>query len=244
MNILQHGHYAKIEWDTQYNQYVLKKSKAEKKDQSYFLYGMPKEILSKVIFPLSDFNDKTEIRKIAEDNGLIVAHKKDSQEICFIQNDNYVEFLKEKGIKEQTGEIILKDGTILGKHNGLINYTVGQRKGIGIAYPEPLYVLKLDTKNNKVIVGTENDLYSKELYAKNLQFLINNIDLTKSLEVMVKIRYRANPIKAIITFDKEKTELIVKVNFEEPQRAITPRTISCILFRRCCFRWRNYYIKK
>ena len=215
------GHYAKVEFSEKYNQYVLKKSKAENKDQTYFLYGINKEILPNILFPLSDFDDKDEIRKIALEQGLEVAKKKDSQEICFIQNNNYIEFLKEEKKEEfeseKEGKIVLKNREILGKHNGLTNYTVGQRKGIGISYKEPLYVLRLDNEKNEVVVGTERELYSKELKANELNFLLN-IDLSTELEIEAKVRYRSKPAKATLEIENE----IAKVTFKEPQRAITP----------------------
>ena len=215
------GHYAKVEFSEKYNQYVLKKSKVENKDQTYFLYGINKEILPNILFPLSDFDDKDEIRKIALEQGLEVAKKKDSQEICFIQNNNYIEFLKEEKKEEfeseKEGKIVLKNREILGKHNGLTNYTVGQRKGIGISYKEPLYVLRLDNEKNEVVVGTERELYSKELKANELNFLLN-IDLSTELEIEAKVRYRSKPAKATLEIENE----IAKVTFKEPQRAITP----------------------
>lgn len=215
------GHYAKVEFSEKYNQYVLKKSKVENKDQTYFLYGINKEILPNILFPLSDFDDKDEIRKIALEQGLEVAKKKDSQEICFIQNNNYIEFLKEEKKEEfeseKEGKIVLKNREILGKHNGLTNYTVGQRKGIGISYKEPLYVLRLDNEKNEVVVGTERELYSKELKANELNFLLN-MDLGTELEIEAKVRYRSKPAKATLEIENE----IAKVTFKEPQRAITP----------------------
>lgn len=213
------GHYAKIEFSDKYNSFVLKKSDSEKKDQTYFLYSIPKDVLGYIVFPLEKFKDKNDVRKIAEKYELRVAHKKDSQEVCFIPDNNYGGFLN-KNINEkiENGNIVLKDGTVLGQHKGLIYYTVGQRKGLGIAYKEPLYVLKLDSKKNEVIVGTEEDLYSKELYANELNFLLD-IDLSRPIEVMAKVRYRAKESKAIL-YPKEDGK--VKVEFIEPQRAITP----------------------
>ena len=213
------GHYARIEYSEKYKEYVLKKSNSEKKDQTYFLYGIDKKILPQVIFPLSDFEDKTEIRKIAEENNLLVASKKDSQEICFIPNNDYISFLKnlEYNIKNKKGKIALRSGEIIGEHKGIINYTVGQRKGLGISYKEPLYVLELNNKTNQVIVGTEKELYSKELFANELNFLID-IDLTKTIEIKAKVRYRANEADCIL----EVRDGIAKVTFKDPQRAITP----------------------
>ena len=213
------GHYARIEYSEKYKEYVLKKSNSEKKDQTYFLYGIDKKILPQVIFPLSDFEDKTEIRKIAEENNLLVANKKDSQEICFIPNNDYISFLKnhDYNIKNKKGKIVLRSGEIIGEHEGIINYTVGQRKGLGISYKEPLYVLELNNKTNQVIVGTEKELYSKELFANELNFLID-IDLTKTIEIKAKVRYRANEADSIL----EVRDGIAKVTFKDPQRAITP----------------------
>ena len=212
------GHYAKIEYSEEYKQYVMKKSKADKKDQTYFLYSIPKEVLSKMILPLENFTDKSDIRQIAKENNLNVATKKDSQEICFIENNDYVSFIqKNKKEKIKKGNIVLKNGTILGKHNGLIHYTIGQRKGLRISYKNPLYVIALDKEKNEVIVGEEKELYKKELQAKDCNFLLD-IDLSKKIEIMAKVRYRAKESKAILTFK----EGIAHVTFEEDQRAITP----------------------
>ena len=213
------GHYARIEYSNKYNQYVLAKSKSKLKDQTYFLYDIDKKILPNIIFPLSDFDDKNEIRKIAEERGLEIAQKKDSQEICFIENNNYIEFLQKQnpGKTIERGNIVLKNGKILGTHNGLIHYTIGQRKGIGISYQEPLYVIKLDSEKNEVVVGTEKELYSKELTAKNLNFLVD-INLQEGIEIQAKVRYRANPAKATLKVEGD----FAKVVFEQEQRAITP----------------------
>ena len=172
-----------------------------------------------MIFPLENFTDKADVRKIAEEYELNVAHKKDSQEVCFIPDNDYGNFLEKNLVRlPSKGNIVLKDGTILGKHKGLIYYTVGQRKGLGVSYKEPLYVVKLDKNKNEVIVGTEKDLYTNELYANELNFLLD-IDLTKKIEVMAKVRYRAKEAKATLELQEDG---IAKVTFEEPQRAITP----------------------
>lgn len=211
------GHYAKVEYSTKYSQYVLKRAGAQEKDQTYFLYAIPKQIIEKLIFPLENIEEKKDVRKIAEEKGLKIARKPDSQEICFIPNDDYANYLT-KEITPQKGKIVLTDGTILGEHKGLIYYTVGQRKGLGISYVEPLYVIRLDKENNNVIVGTEKELYSTTLYAEELNFLLN-IDLSKPLEVMAKVRYRAKLAEATLY---PQVEGKVKVEFKNPQRAITP----------------------
>lgn len=212
------GHYAKTEYSKKYNQYVLKKSNAGKKDQSYVLYNIPNEIISKVLFPLGEFKSKEEIRKIAEKYNLNVAKKPDSEDICFIPDNNYVGFLeKNSKYKQMPGNIVDKNGKILGKHNGLINYTIGQRKGLGISNATPLYVIELDKKKNQVIVGNEKDIYSNELFATDINYTLN-IDIQDKIEVQAKIRYNAEAGSATLyPVDKEK----VKIQFNEPQRAIT-----------------------
>ncbi len=215
------GHYAKIEESKKYGQLVLKKADAEKKDQTYFLYTIPQELLKHIIFPLQNYTSKEDTRKIAKENKLTVAEKKDSQEICFIPNNSYQDFLKKHmEIEPEQGNIVLTTGKILGKHKGLINYTIGQRKGLGISYKEPLYVVKLDNKQNEVIVGTEKDLYRNELNAKDINWIIpvEKTEKQGKIECYAKIRYRAKQAKATIHIQKDNT---VKVEFEEPQRAIT-----------------------
>ena len=213
------GHYAKVEYSEKYNQYVLKKSKEEQKDQSYFLYRIPKEILSKIIFPLEEFSNKEEIRNIARENDLIVAEKKESQEICFIPDNDYVGFIKNNSNnKFKEGNIVNTKGEILGKHNGIINYTVGQRKGLGISYKEPLYVLKIDKEKNEVIVGTEQELYTNEVIIEDINYLVTDLE-NKQIEVEAKVRFRAKPAKATLyPLESGKAKFI----FEQPQRAITP----------------------
>lgn len=213
------GHYAKTEFSDKYNQYVLKMSDEKAKDQSYFLYGIPKEVLPKMLFPLKNMSSKEDVRKIARENNLQVADKKDSQEICFIPDNDYGKFLEQNLEKlPPKGDIVLEGSNeILGKHKGLIYYTIGQRKGLGIAYKEPLYVIKLDAKNNKVIVGTEKQLYNNTLKANNVNILLN-IDLNKPINVKAKIRYRSKPAEAILELDEKG---IATLNFKEPQRAIT-----------------------
>ena len=212
------GHYASIEFSDSYQQYVLKKSKEEKKDQTYFLYTIAKEKLQHILFPLQDCKSKEEIRKIADENDLLVAQKKESQEICFVPDNDYKSFLKKYGRQVYPkGDIIQKDREVLGQHQGFINYTIGQRKGIGISYHEPLYVLALDKEKNEVIVGTQKELYKKELYAKEINWLVFD-ELKEPIQCKAKIRYRAKEANCIVYPDKD----ILKVVFEDAQRAITP----------------------
>ena len=213
------GHYAKVEYSKKYKQYVLKKSNDEQKDQSYFLYRIPKEILSKIIFPLENYSNKEQIRNIARENDLIVAEKKESQEICFIPDNDYVSFIENNSNnKFKSGNIVNNKGKILGKHNGIINYTVGQRKGLGISYKEPLYVVKIDKEKNQVVVGTENELYTNEVIVEGINYLVTELE-NKEIEVEAKVRYRAKPAKAILyPLENGKAKFI----FQQPQRAITP----------------------
>lgn len=203
------GHYAKIIDGKLYRADVLEK------DQSYFLWGINKEVLNKVILPLQDYNDKEKVRELALKAGISVSNKKDSQEICFIPNDDYKAFLDSNlDILPKHGDICLKDGTILGKHNGLIYYTVGQRKGLNISYKEPLYVIKLDVENNRLIVGSNDDLFGCSLVAKEVNLLVDSLPD----ELYAKVRSRGQLKKCVVTFlDDNK----MQVKLLENERAIT-----------------------
>lgn len=213
------GHYAKIEYSEKYKMYVLKKSNAGYKDQSYVLYNLPKELTSKVLFPLGDFKNKAQIRKMAEEHGLLVAKKPDSEDICFIPDGNYKKFLEENSdLKETPGNIVNEEGKVLGKHTGLYKYTIGQRKGLGIANPVPLFVKGFNIEKNELIVGEEKEIFSKTAIVNEINLLLVN-EISKPMEVMAKIRYAAKEAEATIyPIENDK----IKVEFKEPQRAITP----------------------
>lgn len=213
------GHYAKIEWDDKYKQNVLKKSKADKKDQSYVVYNLPREMLDKVLFPLGDFTSKDQIRKIAEEHNLSVAHKSDSEDICFIPNKDYKAFLENNSdIKAKQGNIVNLKGEKLGIHTGLYKYTIGQRKGLGISNPVPLFVVGFNQAKNELIVGEEKDLYKKELYVTDINLLLAD-KLEQPLKVNAKIRYAAKEAPATITQVEPNK---IKVEFDQPQKSITP----------------------
>ena len=217
-NYIATGHYAKTEYSEKYKRWVLKKSNAGKKDQSYVLWNMPKELIEHVLFPLAEFENKEQIREIARNNNLKVANKPDSEDICFVPDGNYKKFLENNSeIKPKCGNIVNSKGKILGKHTGLYNYTIGQRKGLGISNPVPLFVLGFNKEKNEVIVGEEKELYKKEIIVKDINLLL--VDEIKDwIDVKVKTRYSSKEANAkIIQEDK-----IIKVIFEEPQRAITP----------------------
>lgn len=217
-NYIATGHYAKTEYSEKYGRWVLKKSKAGNKDQSYVLWNIPKDLIEHVIFPLADFENKTQIREIARQNNLKVANKPDSEDICFIPDGNYKKFLESNSnIRPKHGNIVNSSGQVLGKHTGLYNYTIGQRKGLGIAYKVPLFVLGFNPAENQVIVGEEHELYKKEITVTDINLLLVD-EINDWLDVEVKTRYSSKSAKAKI---KQDTNDIIVV-FDEPQRAITP----------------------
>ena len=217
-NYIATGHYAKTEYSEKYKRWILKKSNSQKKDQTYVLWNISKELLEHIIFPLADFENKNEIRKIANDNNIYVANKPDSEDICFIPDGNYKKFLEENSnLKPKKGNIINTKGEILGVHQGLYNYTIGQRKGLGISNKVPLFVLGFNKEKNEVIVGEESELYKKEIYVKDINLLlVDKID--KDMKVTVKTRYSTKSANAKIS----ESQNIIKIIFDEPQRAITP----------------------
>lgn len=213
------GHYAKMEYSDNYGQFVLKKAKNLQKDQSYVLYSMPRNLLGKVLFPLGDFNSKEDVRNIAKQHSLEVASKPDSEDICFIPDENYKKFLEDNSdIKPMIGNIVNRRGEILGKHNGLYNYTIGQRKGLGISYKAPLFVLGFNKAKNELIVGEEQELYRKEMKVDDVNLLLMD-SIDKPIDVTVKIRYSSKPAEAIINQTEEGN---IQVIFKDPQRGITP----------------------
>ncbi len=217
-NYIATGHYAKTEYSQKYGKWVLKKSEAGKKDQSYVLWNIPKELIEHVIFPLANFESKDEIRQIARENNLKVANKPDSEDICFVPDGNYKKFLESHSkIKPKQGNIVTLDGEILGKHNGLYNYTIGQRKGLGISYKVPLFVIGFNSLRNEVIVGKENELYKTEIIVGDINLLLFD-RLDEPLEVDVKTRYSSKFAKAQIQQVQDR----IRVVFDEPQRALTP----------------------
>ena len=213
------GHYAKTEYSEKYGRWVLKKSKAGKKDQSYVLWNIPKELIEYVVFPLADFESKDEIRKIAREHNLKTANKPDSEDICFVPDGNYKRFLEENSeLKPKKGNIVHVNGKVLGKHNGLYNYTIGQRKGFGISYKEPLFVVGFNKEKNEVIVGEKEYIYKKEMIVKDINLLLID-SLEEPMKVSVKTRYSSVEENAIIEMIDDNT---IKVVFENPVARITP----------------------
>ena len=213
------GHYAKTEYSEKYGRWVLKKSKAGKKDQSYVLWNIPKELIEHVVFPLADFESKDEIRKIAREHDLKTANKPDSEDICFVPDGNYKRFLEENSdLKPKKGDIVHVNGKVLGKHNGLYNYTIGQRKGLGISYSEPLFVVGFNKEKNEVIVGEKEYIYKKEMIVKDINLLLID-SLDEPMKVSAKTRYSSIEENATIEMMDDNT---IKVVFENPVARITP----------------------
>lgn len=211
------GHYGKIGYEEDTGIYNLLKPKEKNKDQSYMLWGLTQEQLSKTVFPLADL-DKDEVREAARRGELCVADKAESQDICFVSNGMTNSEYLTKILGEKPGDIIeIASGKVLGQHSGSYNYTYGQRKGLGIAYAEPLYVVEIDSGNNKVYVGTKDKLYGQVAIGKN-QNIVNN-SYGDKFKALVKIRYNMDPVLAKVEIGLEDT---VRVEFEEPITAITP----------------------
>ncbi len=216
-NYIATGHYAKIEFNEKYGQIVLKKSNAIHKDQSYVLYGISKELLNHIIFPLDNFENKEQIRKIARKHNLPIADKPDSEDICFIPDGDYKSFLENNSdISKTPGNIVTSSGILLGKHNGLYRYTIGQRKGLGISHSCPLFVIGFNMEENELIVGEEQELFKKDFYIYSFNSLVDNFPFDS--EIDVKIRYAAKPAKAKLLLEDSKFHVILN----EPQKSITP----------------------
>lgn len=210
------GHYACVEFDESRSRWLLKKGADETKDQSYVLYSLTQEQLAHTVFPLGKYR-KTEIRTIAEENGFINSRKRDSQDICFVPDGDYAAFIERHTNKKYPhGDFVTEGGEILGTHNGIIRYTIGQRKGLGIAYKTPLYVCRKDLEKNEVVLSDNASLYSKEVIANDINLIsVDKID--KPMRVKARTRYNMKEQPATVVQLDEDT---VKLVFDEPQRAI------------------------
>jgi tRNA-uridine 2-sulfurtransferase len=210
-DFLATGHYAAIEKNE--NGYYLKKPKDKKKDQTYFLYSTPYEKLKNILFPLAPLT-KGEVREIAKKASLPVAEKQESQDICFVTQKNYQEFISGRVQDIKPGSVVDLQGNIMGTHRGIIFYTIGQRGGLGISHATPLYVLSIDPDKNIIVVGEKKDLKSKGLIAGEMNMLARSWPN----QVYAKIRYRKKEAVCEVTFADDKT----RVRFVEEQEAITP----------------------
>lgn len=214
------GHYARVELDEKTGRFLLKKALNEAKDQSYVLYFLTQNQLAHIKLPLGEFADKSDVRKIAEENNLLTAHKQESQDICFIPDGDYARFIREfTGKTFPEGDFLLTDGSVIGRHRGVIGYTIGQRKGLGISYSEPLYVTSKSAEKNTVTLGTAGELFLSELTARNFNLISLAEPPTEPLRVNVRTRYHAKEAPACALFNGDGT---VTLRFDEPQRAISP----------------------
>jgi tRNA-specific 2-thiouridylase len=222
------GHYAQVAFDEHIGRWLLKRPTDRSKDQTYFLFGLTQEQLSRTLFPLGGMN-KPEVRELARKHSLVIAEKPDSQEICFVPGGDYKKFL-EAYLSEQGdartgiagemvgGEMVTTDGKVIGEHAGVHNFTVGQRKGLGVATGSPLYVIQIKNDTRQVVVGKDEELYSRTVVTRRVN-LISTSELSEPMRVAVKIRHKHQPAPA--TIESAGPEAI-RVNFDEPQRAITP----------------------
>jgi tRNA-specific 2-thiouridylase len=221
------GHYARVEFDESSERWLLKRPTDLAKDQTYFLFGLTQEQLSRTIFPLGGMT-KPEVRELARRLGLASAEKPDSQEICFVPGGDYKRFLDaylaEQGeaLPDTSGDLVTSSGEVIGEHPGIHNFTVGQRKGLGVATGSPLYVIQINGEKGQVVVGKDEDLYTRTLRARRVN-LISVADLKEPVRVAVKIRHRHEPAPAML---EKAGEDEVLVTFDQAQRAVTPGQAS------------------
>ena len=210
------GHYVLKEYDESRGRWLLKRSPDRKKDQSYVLYGMTQEQLSRTIFPVSEMS-KDEIRSIAVENDLVNADKPDSQDICFIPDGDYASFITKRSGEQPQGDICLTGGEIVGRHKGLIHYTIGQRRGIGVSYSEPLFVVGKDMENNTLILGRSEELEKSSLICRDVNFIMFD-RLEKPFRCTAQTRYHQKDADCVIS---DIGGGLVKVDFDKPHRAIS-----------------------
>ncbi len=221
--LLATGHYARNEFDEGKGRWLLKRPADRTKDQTYFLFGLTQEQLGRTLFPLGEMC-KPNVREEAKKAGLRLFEKPDSQEICFIPGGNYKQFLdaylEEQGeaLPDTAGELVTTSGEVVGSHSGIHNFTVGQRKGLGVATGSPLYVLEIRGEQRQVVVGTGDDLFSLTLHARRLNWIAVD-ELHAPMRVQAKIRHRHEPAAGTLEMSGDDEVL---VTFDEPQRAVTP----------------------
>lgn len=213
------GHFGVTGYNKELDRYTISKSKEQRKDQTYMMYTLSQDQIKHILMPLGNFTSKEEVRQIAERENLIVARKKDSQEACFIIDNDYARFVKDYSTKKiSQGNFIDKNGHILGQHMGIIHYTIGQRKGLGIAFGKPTYVIEIRSETNEVVVGDNENLFKSELIAKEVNFIIFK-DLQEPYRCHGKIRYSSSTAPCTIyPLDDDR----IKVLFDTPQRAVAP----------------------
>ena len=217
------GHYARVEYDDACGRWLLKRPADRSKDQTYFLFGLTQEQLSRTLFPLGGMT-KPEVRERARRHGLALAEKPDSQEICFVPGGDYKRFIdayladRGEALPDTAGELVTTSGEVIGEHAGIHNFTVGQRKGLGVATGSPLYVIQINGADKQVVVGGEENLYTRTLRGRRVN-LVAVDELREPMRVTVKIRHRHEGAAALL--EKISADEVL-VSFDEPQRAITP----------------------
>lgn len=222
---LSTGHYARIEKDENSGRYLLKKSADRDKDQTYMLYTLSQYQLSKILFPLGGLQKET-VRQMARENGLLTAHKRDSQDLCFVPDGDYAGFIRRYTGKEgEPGDFVGTSGEIYGRHKGIVHYTVGQRKGLGLSFPQPMYVGDIDPVRNRVLLVKSQELMTQTLTANEIN-LISVPEIEKPMEVQAKVRYRHRAEPAVVT---QLGKDMLRVEFAAPQRAVT-RGQSVVLY--------------
>jgi tRNA-specific 2-thiouridylase len=218
------GHYARVEFDASGGRYLLHRGVDASRDQSYFLFGLTQQQLQHSLFPLGDMQ-KSEVRALAQQMGLPVAHKGESHEICFVPDGDYARFVElyreEKGgpRAKTEGEIVSVDGAVLGEHHGIHHYTVGQRRGLGVALGRPVYVVEIQPADRRVVVGSESELLKRRFHAQQVNW-IAVAELVEPMRVQAKIRHQFRPVPAEVRPTSDP--LRVEVEFDEAQRAVTP----------------------
>lgn len=211
------GHYGRIQYDSGSDRYLLRKAVDLSKDQSYVLYSLTQEELSRTLFPLGNIT-KDVTRQIAEEQGFINAKKRDSQDICFVPDGDYAKFIcQHTGKTYPQGDFVDTEGNVLGRHKGIIHYTTGQRKGLGLSLKEPMYVVRIDTEKNQVILGRNQDLMTRTFTVKDFNWIACAVP-GGSMKCDVRIRYKHKEAPAVIT---PLSENRVSITFDQPQRAIT-----------------------
>lgn len=212
------GHYARVEFDEASGRYLLKKARNEAKDQSYVLYFLTQEQLKHTQFPLGEFESKDQIRAIAQEHGFLNAKKKDSQDICFVPDGDYAGFITQRtGKNYPQGDFVDMDGNVLGRHRGVIRYTIGQRRGLGLALPQSMYVCRKDMEKNQVVLSTNAELFSDHLIADTFNW--SSIDRpAQPIRVKAKTRYQAKEADATASVLPDGR---VEILFDAPQRALT-----------------------
>jgi len=213
------GHYCRVFRDESDGKFYIQRAANEKKDQSYMLYRLGQEVLSRLLFPLGELTSKDMTRELARENSLQNADKKDSQEICFIDpTENYVDYIERAGFSSEPGDFIDKNGKILGRHQGILHYTIGQRKGLGIALGKPAFVTKIDFENNSITLGDNEDLFHTTVVSKKNIFSAHSPETYDGKKVFAKVRYSAAPAEAVLKINANH----ITTEFKQPQRAAAP----------------------